>query len=69
MELFVLFVAVLVFILLWWLIDLLATLLATLLSRLQPPPPAFPFALVGHILLIIAAIVWLWERYLGGRLL
>lgn len=60
MDLLTLLVSVLVFVLLWWLVDLLASLFA----KMDPQPP-FPIATIGHIILIIVAIIWLASRFLG----
>lgn len=61
MDLLYIIIAILVFILLWWLVDLLASLFA----KMDPPPP-FPIATIGHIILVIIAILWLVRTFLGG---
>ncbi len=57
-EILILFVAVLVFCLLWIGVDQIAALLP------KSANPPLPLAVIGHILLILAAAYWLVTRYL-----
>lgn len=64
-----LIVALIIFYLLWIGIDLLAAAITGMLPKsADSTPPGLPIALIGHVLLILVTVVWLFERFLGGKL-